>query len=371
MNAVLNFAAIAFDPNIRGVLVVLIGMVTLMGSIFMILSTNSGVRVGFLVAASALFGWMFLLGSVWVIYGIGFKGRDPSWVPTDINLTRTAPVSDVPEVASLPPDDQLPKATSVLGEYPLVHAMLLGSEGDTYAPVSLTKLKTADQPLIIMKAPDVKALGVKALAKGGAVFATNPDVKSMIEAGGDPLSNELHRQATKLREEIEKPLGKWCLLTEADPRRGDTVASTDAALAANKTFGETTDTSNYIVKDVFFYGGKDPCHPIEERSQWWRAVQRVRTTLEVKNPTLLAVTTLVKTKDQPTIAGQAPPLPVAEPGATTVSVIQMRNLGSRRFVPFLVMLVSLSGFVIFTTILHYRDKTAMEIRAAFTATSKK
>jgi hypothetical protein len=225
--------------------------------------------------------------------------------------------------------------------------------------------------MIIMKSKDVDDLRTKALANGGVVFATHPEVKAELEKGGAALEDDLHTQAANLRAEIEAPLGKWCLLTESDPRRGEAVASTDAALTANKTFGETTDSSKYIVKDVFFYGGKEPCHPIEERSQWWRAVHRVWTTIEVKNPKLLAVTTLVKVKEQPTVAGQAPPLPVAEPGATTVSVIQERNLGSRRFVPFLVMLVSLSGFVIFTTILHYRDKSAMEIRAAFTATGRR
>ena len=49
-----------------------------MGSIFLVLATNSGVRVGFLIAIAGFFGWMFLMGTVWVIYGIGLKGRDPA-----------------------------------------------------------------------------------------------------------------------------------------------------------------------------------------------------------------------------------------------------------------------------------------------------
>ena len=371
MHALLNFAAIGFDPQIRGVLVVLVAAVILMGSVFMILATNSGVRAGFLITASALFGWMFLMGTVWVIYGIGFKGRDPAWVPTDINLTRQAPVSDVPEVASLPSDDQLPKAESILDKYPLIHAMVLGSEGEKYVPATLTKLKTATQSMIIMKVPDTDGVAKKSLKTGGAILNSNQQVKDLVTRGGAALNSAVNKQAAQLRDEIEKPLGKWCLLTEDDTRRGDAVASTDAALAANKTFGDTTDTSKYIVKDVFLLGGKEPCHPIAEQSQFWRVRHRVLTTLEVKNPKMLAVTTLVKTKDQVAIAGQAPPVAAAQPGASTVSVIQLRNLGSKRFVPFLVMLVSLAGFIVFTTILHYRDKTAMQIRAAFTATGKK
>jgi hypothetical protein len=89
MGGLALIGAIAFDPTIRGVLVVVVSTTVLLGSIFMILATNSGVRVGFLVAASGFFAWMFLMGSIWVIYGIGLKGRDPAWMPTDINYSRT------------------------------------------------------------------------------------------------------------------------------------------------------------------------------------------------------------------------------------------------------------------------------------------
>ena len=46
MSGLAMIGAIAFDPTVRGILVVVVGTTVLMGSIFMILSTNSGVRVG-------------------------------------------------------------------------------------------------------------------------------------------------------------------------------------------------------------------------------------------------------------------------------------------------------------------------------------
>ncbi len=66
---------IAFDPTIRGWLVVLTGVAILMGSVWLILSTNSGVRMGTLLALTGFFGWMAIMGFTWWLYGIGWNGR--------------------------------------------------------------------------------------------------------------------------------------------------------------------------------------------------------------------------------------------------------------------------------------------------------
>ena len=65
--------------ELRGILTVIIGIVAFMGSIYLILGTNLGARLGFLVALAGLAGWMFLMGAIWWSYGIGLKGPDPSW----------------------------------------------------------------------------------------------------------------------------------------------------------------------------------------------------------------------------------------------------------------------------------------------------
>ena len=72
--------AINWEPELRGVLTVILGVVAFMGSVYMILGTNIGARLGFLVALCGLAGWMALMGGIWWIYGIGLKGADPSWV---------------------------------------------------------------------------------------------------------------------------------------------------------------------------------------------------------------------------------------------------------------------------------------------------
>ena len=370
MNVSSNLAsiigAINFDPEIRGIFVVLTGAAVLMGGIFLVLATNSGARAGFLILMSALFGWMFLMGSVWVIYGIGFKGRDPQWMPTDINYTRDAPMPGVPEIADLPPAADLPVAEDLLDSYPLLHALALGSEGKAYTAATLTKLKTVIQPWVVVSAKNLRPVAEKALKEGGAVLDDHPDLVELLVQRGDPLKTEVRKQAGELRDKIDGPLGGWCLLTESDPRRGDAVASSDAALTAGKAFGDPTLPANYIVRDVFLFGGKEPCEPIDQKSTAWRAFHRVYTTFQVKNPKLLAAVTLVKAKDVTVAPGGTPPLPTAEKNASVVTVAMLRNLGGKRAVPFAVAVFSLLGFIVFTTILHYRDKRAMELRAAFT-----
>ena len=58
MHLVPTLAGIAWDPQIRGILSVLVGVVVLMGSVYLLLATNVASRLGFLLALAAIFGWM-------------------------------------------------------------------------------------------------------------------------------------------------------------------------------------------------------------------------------------------------------------------------------------------------------------------------
>ena len=51
--------------------------VILCGSVFLLLATNTGVRLGFLLALTGLFGWMTIMGITWSMYGIGVQGAGP------------------------------------------------------------------------------------------------------------------------------------------------------------------------------------------------------------------------------------------------------------------------------------------------------
>jgi hypothetical protein len=112
--------AIGWEPELRGLLTVVIGVVVLCGSIYMVMATNMGARLGFLVALTGLAGWMMLMGMTWWIYGIGLRGPDPSWaeIPGATVLQDPAALRDGGAIDTLPPveDDASPdESAAVVG----------------------------------------------------------------------------------------------------------------------------------------------------------------------------------------------------------------------------------------------------------------
>lgn len=110
---------ITWDPTIRGILVVLVSVLVLMGSAYVLLSTNLGVRLGFLVAAAAFWGWMTIMGLAWWAYGIGLQGPAPSWRVVEV-LTSTRP-DDTSQAALVEARDlsawtELPEGDVIRGE---------------------------------------------------------------------------------------------------------------------------------------------------------------------------------------------------------------------------------------------------------------
>ncbi len=77
-------AALSWDPQLRGALIVVTAILVLPGSVYLLLLTNVGAKVGFLLAAAGLAGWLFVLNIVWLGYGIGYKGTAPSWEVQEI-----------------------------------------------------------------------------------------------------------------------------------------------------------------------------------------------------------------------------------------------------------------------------------------------
>lgn len=82
--------AIGWMPEIRGILTVIIAVVVFCGSVYLLLATNVGARLGLLLAIAGLAAWMASMGVIWWAYGLGLKGRDPGWaVASGVNLMRT------------------------------------------------------------------------------------------------------------------------------------------------------------------------------------------------------------------------------------------------------------------------------------------
>lgn len=101
MTSTLAFiGGLEFDIFFRGLLSVLVGVVVLFGSTYLLNATNSGARTGGLIAAAGLFGWMFLMGIIWTVYGIGWVGEAQSWELREIN-TGALDLAETPEASEL------------------------------------------------------------------------------------------------------------------------------------------------------------------------------------------------------------------------------------------------------------------------------
>ncbi|MGE3622124.1 MAG: hypothetical protein AB7L84_16845 [Acidimicrobiia bacterium] len=89
-----TLAGIGWEPQIRGFLSVGVGVVVLMGSVYLLLATNTGNRLGFLLAATGFWGWMVIMGIIWWIYGIGMIGAAPHWEVREFNIDQAVAAND-------------------------------------------------------------------------------------------------------------------------------------------------------------------------------------------------------------------------------------------------------------------------------------
>lgn len=80
MDAALGLlAAISWDPQIRGFAIFITAIVLLPGSVYLLLATNMGAKMGLALAVTGLAGWMVIMGATWMVFGIGLKGREAEW----------------------------------------------------------------------------------------------------------------------------------------------------------------------------------------------------------------------------------------------------------------------------------------------------
>lgn len=97
--------SVGWEPEIRGWIIVIISVVVLMGSTYLLLGTNVGARLGFLIAFAGLAGWMMSMAIIWAIYGIGLTGPTPTWHPGEpVTIVRDGALLDRAEVVDAPID---------------------------------------------------------------------------------------------------------------------------------------------------------------------------------------------------------------------------------------------------------------------------
>jgi hypothetical protein len=301
-----TFAGIAWDPHIRGVLAVLVGVAVLCGSVYLILGTNLGARLGLLVALAGLAGWMVILTLIWWINppGIGPKGESPAWKPVEIYVTGDeVPLTEV--VDRLPRPEQFPDPDDILAE----HAELAEDFPNGFV---LSDLQ-----------------------------GTHPDLVEELLA------------------DVE--MNGWSVVSTSSA--GEAQAAADEALVNSGLFSDTTE---YKKLDTFDYGGKpsrlEDCPDAEggtflPTDPLCRVWHWLKNTFTLRHPPHYQVVQVQPVIPQEARAGEPPPLPQVDPDAPVISVILLRDLGYVRLIPFLYFVIALALFIFFVTVLHYRDKT--------------
>ncbi|MCH7790047.1 MAG: hypothetical protein IH940_11500 [Acidobacteria bacterium] len=335
MFALLNvFAGVAWDPTIRGVLVVLVGVVVLFGSIWMIVATNVGARLGTLIALAALFAWFFMMGSVWWIYGIGWIGDSPSWEAVDINSAPLA-ASIVDEVADLP------ERSVLIDEYG--------------TPLELVQASD-DEDAKKEFSPDLAPEQEEGLSDE-ELEAAREDQKLKAEL---TTYSEVASVSRDVIEDAGMEFGGWNLLSTADAGEAQTQAA--EVLIENDYFGSPDDFLNLEAYDI---GGKESLG--DDPTRWDRITLTVENAFTLTHPIRYSVVEVQAVITPTTVIGEAPPRPRTDQESVIISVIMQRNLGDRRLPPALFTIASLIIFLVLVYTLHTRDKKLMARREAFAA----
>jgi hypothetical protein len=166
-----SILAIGWEPELRGIIVTVIGVAVLIGSIYLVLGTNLGARLGFMVALCGLSGWMALMGGIWAIYGIGLQGPLGSWKAVE-GRTVLQDTAALNQAGVLGEPVEIPDQTS----YPDQSAMVAGQLEDE----GWTQLDPA--------APSAGQAGASAgefLEETGAFEAGDYQVTRVFDMGGD------------------------------------------------------------------------------------------------------------------------------------------------------------------------------------------
>ena len=190
-------AALSWDPQIRGALIVLTSFVILPGSVYLLLATNTGAKLGFLLAAAGFFGWMAVMGWIWVVYGIGLKGDQPSWHVHEVVTGDVAENGTTTEAAGFPVGwRELRAGDAILGDAAAEAGTVLaptddagghGGGGEAAAPVQPVFDDPADYTII------------GGYAKGGENYWIPGGGLASETSRGNPGSNPIAKVIERLK----------------------------------------------------------------------------------------------------------------------------------------------------------------------------
>jgi len=351
----LLFAGLSWNPAISGILTVTVAVAILMGSVYLILATNTGARLGLMLSLAGLFGWLTIMTLFWWIQppGIGPRGQDPSWHPLEIYI-HEADGAQGPartEVLNqLPDPSKVPTAVQVIAEHPeLLDQLVAKPENTTLSDIASIKVG------------DNNFLGANILKQYYGIDST-----SATTVGGD------------------KNLNGWKIVTTS--QAGEAGATADAAIAEAKLPG-IADATAYKRVAAYETGGDptraeecpegegDSSHNLVPPGAVCRALYRIKKTVWLWHPPRYQVIQVQPVIHQETLPGQAPPIPKIDPTKPVISVVMIRDQGNVRAKPAYFFAICFSLFLVFVLMLHYRDKTLQahlaEAKALEAAAKKK
>jgi hypothetical protein len=316
-------AAIAWNPEIRNILSLSVGIGVLIGSVYLIVGTNTGLRTGLLITLAGLFGWMMVMGVIWWMYGIGMLGTPGTWHVEEVNYASDdySGLHDTTneEARRLTALAELPTPADVLEESPELVDEILPPDLD----------------------PEERE-----------ARAANITMGQIIEVRPE-LIEEL---------QIEETLGGWELLAPSNAQRGDAVATADAFLGEDGR-GLFESSTDYLVLDAFAIGGKDGLP--DDPDRW----DRIRTELksifvQPFHPPHYTVVQVRAVEHVDPVPGEAAPTPDIDEDAPIISVVMIRDLGDKRFPAFMITVVFGALFALTCWTLHRRDAVVAARRAA-------
>jgi hypothetical protein len=303
VSAFIHINGLDFDIFIRGLLVVGTGVAILMGSVYILLATNSGARTGLLLAATGFFGWMVIMGIIWWIYGIGLKGDAATWKVIEMNRGDLS-TAQLDQAARLG-QDLAPLEASSSSAAAALTDMFKKAE-DTQSPPELAGW---DGMLASNRARGEAQAAVDAFLTNSKEFEAGTYVPvAAFEIGGKDL-----RPAKVCKPRIIHSHWSGC-----------------------------PDRIGYRLKTIFV----QPFHPPHYAALMVQAA----------TPASLNVR-----------PGEAPPIKQVDEAQPLYTIIMERDLGSKRLPPAMITLGSIIIFTVLVWRLHDRDKREMEARAAYEA----
>ena len=367
--AILDFGGLEWDPHVRGFLAVLAGFVVWMGSIWIIVSSNSGVRLGTLLSLAGLFAWMAIMGSIWWIYGIGWVGDAPIW--EEVEIVEGTDSEGHLTFAALDEANEL-RTESLPSAYEKVIAAADSAEaefGSNWRTLGTAGLSNDEAERLVETQTayvEFGAVTIDDLTADQLEGLDDQEIEALVveeQAKNEATTwSELAAVAPGLIDQDNADLGGWTLLSTAEA--GEAQASAIAMLLESDDF-DFADQGQFKVLDAYTVGGKEGLP--DDPSVLDRVWTKIRQTAQITHPTRYGIIQVqaVTAESLDNLPGTAPQRPVVDEDAPVVSVVMIRNLGNLRLLPAMMTIGSLLIFTGLCYMLHERDKELMRRRAEF------